>query len=154
MPSLHSIKNYIQLTDRIATAGQPGPEDFRNISQAGYSHIINLGMPDHPHAVADEAEIVANLGMNYHTIPVPFDSPQPSHVLAFCELMHSLKSSAVFVHCIMNFRASAFLFLYLKHIEGLPEHMARSVMFDHWTPDATWQDLLEWDNTVIGWIGE
>ena len=41
---MDSIKNFIQLTDTIATAGQPRVEQFQSIADAGYQHVINLGL--------------------------------------------------------------------------------------------------------------
>lgn len=151
---METIRNFVQLTDRIGTAGQPTPEQFGLIAENGYSWVINLAMPDHPDALVDEGELVTREGMGYIHIPVPFKSPEPDHVRQFCRLMKSLldddPTQKVFVHCIMNYRVSAFMFHYFTKLEGLDPALSRSPMFESWTPDPVWADLLAWDGRRIG----
>jgi protein tyrosine phosphatase (PTP) superfamily phosphohydrolase (DUF442 family) len=141
---MENIKNFIQLTDDIATAGQPTEEQFQLIADAGYQHVINLGMPDHPHAVSTEDKILAELGINYIHIPVRFDSPTKTQVTFFCQVLSALKSKKVFVHCIMNFRVSAFMYHYLRHVEERAEQESKSLMFNYWQLDDVWRDLMNW----------
>lgn len=147
---MDSIKNFIQLTNDIATAGQPKEIEFKGIANAGYKYVINLGMLDHPHALAEEDKVVAELGLTYIHIPVAFDSPTKEQVRFFCNLMSSLKGTKVFVHCIMNFRVSAFMYHYLSKIEKLPEPEAKSLMFEYWELDPVWEELMSWSSADIG----
>jgi len=142
------IRNFVQLTERIATSGQPTPDQLPQIAAAGYRVVINLAMPDHPESFAGEAQQVSQLGMQYIHIPVPFDAPEPGHVRQFCEAIQQHEHEQVWVHCIMNYRVSAFLYLYLKHRRGYGEKEARSPMFDHWQPDPVWQEVLNWNAEV------
>lgn len=146
---MSNIRNFVQLTEHIATSGQPTPKQLPQIAAAGYSVVINLAMPDHPESLADEAQQLAQLGMQYIHIPVPFDAPEPDHVRRFCEAMQQHADERVWVHCIMNYRASAFLYLYLKHCCGYDDSEARSPVFDHWQPNPVWQALLEYDAETI-----
>jgi len=147
---MKNIKNFIQLTECIGTAGQPRQEHFAQIAEQGYQWVINLAMPDHPDALKNEDQLVTSSGMKYLHIPVDFKAPQKSQVRIFCQLMALLKDEKIFVHCIMNYRVSAFMFHYLNKMEGREEAGARSLMFDHWQPDAVWQDLLSWTAEDIG----
>ncbi|BES73349.1 protein tyrosine phosphatase family protein [Marinobacter nanhaiticus D15-8W] len=151
---METIRNFVQLTDRIGTAGQPTPEQFSLIAENGYSWVINLAMPDHADALVNEGELVTREGMGYLHIPVPFKSPAPVHVRQFCRLLKSLLDEEphqkVFVHCIMNYRISAFMFHYFTKVEGRDPALSRSPMFESWTPDPVWSDLLEWDADKIG----
>jgi protein tyrosine phosphatase (PTP) superfamily phosphohydrolase (DUF442 family) len=147
------IHNYVPMTDRIATSGQPLPEQFTAIAKAGYRSVINLAMPDSDRAVRDEGWIVSRLGLYYFHIPVPFAAPRPEHVRLFCGLLQSLEAlpdHRVWVHCILNYRVSAFVYHYLSKVQGLTEAEARSSMFQSWQPDEVWSDLLAWDRERIG----
>lgn len=147
---MESIKNYVQLTENIATAGQPTLEEFELIADAGYKYVINLGMPDHPHAVKGQNEKIADLGLIYVHIPVKFDSPTKQQVKFFCELMTKLRTEMVFVHCIMNFRVSAFMYHYLSKIEKLTDKESKSLMFDYWELDPVWAEFMSWSAEDLG----
>ena len=144
------IKNFVALTDKIGTSGQPTADQFKLIANAGYRHIINIATPDNNASISNEAEIVTLLGMNYFQIPVPYDKPEPKHVLCFCQLMNALDSEPVFVHCIMNYRVSAFMHHYLSKVVGLEKSAARSPIFNQWQPEPAWRDLLNWSANDIG----
>ena len=150
MQKMESIRNFIQLTDYIATAGQPTAGQFQAIAEEGFGTVINLAMPEHPDSIANEGAIVAALGLTYIHIPVPFDDPKPMQVKRFCDYMKTLAGTRVFVHCILNYRVSAFMFHYLSKVAGLDEAASRSPMFSNWEPDETWQKLLSWDRDEIG----
>ena len=147
---MQSIRNFVQLTDLIGTAGQPAPEQLPLVKQAGYESVINLALPDHADAVPAEGALVTGLGLNYIHLPVPFDRPLPGHVLRFCRLLQALEGTPVLVHCIMNYRVSAFMFHYLHTMAGWSVKAARSPMFERWTPDPVWSDLLAWPAAKIG----
>lgn len=147
---MQSIRNFVQLTELIGTAGQPAPEQLELIKQAGYASVINLALPDHADAIPTEGALVAGLGLNYIHLPVPFHRPLPGHVLRFCKLLQALEGTPVFVHCIMNYRVSAFMFHYLHTLSGWSVEAARSPIFERWTPDPVWSDLLAWSAAQIG----
>ena len=141
---LENIKNFVQLTDQIATAGQPRDEQFEQIANAGYRYVINLGLPNHVDAVADEDVQLAALGVTYIHIPVKFDAPSKEQVKFFCQILATLKGEQVFVHCIMNYRVSAFMYHYLTKVENYSDSAARSSMFESWEMPPAWQELMTW----------
>ena len=150
LSSLEEIRNYIRLTPEIGTAGQPRREQFDTIARAGFCAVINLAMPDHPDSLADEGSLVAGLGMTYCHLPVPFDAPRPSHLRKFVALLQAHSGDPVFVHCIMNYRVSAFMYLYLTLVEGRPESAARSPILDRWQVEPQWQALMRMDAKALG----
>jgi len=139
-----SVDDYVQLTVRIATSGQPRREQFVDIAREGYVAVINLAMADSNRAVRDEASIVTGLGIRYYHIPVPFDAPNVIQLREFLGVMKSLEGQKVWVHCVRNWRASAFMYHYLRHQEGVPLAAACSPMFDEWLPvmSDAWQAFL------------
>jgi uncharacterized protein (TIGR01244 family) len=138
---LDEICNFLRLSDTIATAGQPTVAQFPAIQQAGYTHIINLALPDSTNALPNEREIVEGLGLDYIHIPVIWDEPKLADFAAFSQQMQAL-SSPVFVHCALNMRVSAFLYLY-RRVQGMGEEEARSDLLQIWTPNPTWQSFIQ-----------
>ena len=147
---METIRNFVQLTENFGTAGQPTVDQFSTIAAHGYKHVINIGMPDHPDALPNEGEVVSALVMNYIHIPVPFESPTPDHVKLFCNLLAQIKHEKVFIHCIMNYRVSAFMYHYLSKVENLDEIKSRSVMFQKWKPEPAWEEVMSWTSSDIG----
>jgi len=147
---MERIRNFVQLTENFGTAGQPTVSQFMTIAENGYQHVINIGMPDHADAISNEGELVSALGMNYLHIPVPFDNPTPDHVDLFCSILSQIRHDKVFVHCIMNYRVSAFMFHYLTKIEKRDEDSSRSPMFRKWNMEPAWEKLMSWSSTDLG----
>ena len=147
---LKNIRNFVPLRPDIGTAGQPTSTQFSDIADQGYEVVINLAMPDHEDAIDNEGEIVTGLGMSYIHIPVPFNNPQPRQVRDFCNILSTQRDKRVFVHCIMNYRVSAFMFHYLDKVVMQDKEKSRSPMFDKWQPDSTWKALLDWTKEEIG----
>ncbi len=137
------ILNYYQVTESIASSGQPMEDQFDEIAKDGYDVIINLAMPDHEKSIATEGSIVTSLGMTYIHIPVPFDAPNENHFEKFSGYMDSLQNKKVWVHCIVNARVSAFLFRYLQN-RGLSSAEAKTPVLEQWLPqmDGVWKEFL------------
>jgi hypothetical protein len=53
---IKSIRNFVQLTPDIGTAGQPTTNQFEIISKAGFEQVINLAMPGHPDSIDNEGQ--------------------------------------------------------------------------------------------------
>jgi protein tyrosine phosphatase (PTP) superfamily phosphohydrolase (DUF442 family) len=147
MTTLDDIKNFVQLTPDVGTAGQPTREQFGAIADAGFGAVINLALPTSDHAIPDEGNVVTRLGMRYVHIPVDFANPTVDDLKTFVGTMQALDGKRVFVHCVVNARVSAFMYLYLKHVRGLDDAAARSPVLERWQPqmDETWQRFLTID---------
>ena len=145
------ILNFVQLTDSIATAGQPLPEQFRDIAAAGYSVVVNLAVPDSHNAVANEGSLVTETGMTYVNIPVKWENPTLVDLQRFIRTMRAFEGERIFVHCAMNMRVSAFMFHYLTAERGLPPERARSPILEKWEPkmDDVWKRFLALPPEVV-----
>src|SRR5206468_5331927 len=95
-------------------------------------HIVNLGLHTHEKALPDEATSVSRLGMTYIHIPVDFQNPTDQDFDQFCSAMEQLKDVPVHVHCIANYRVSAFFYRYRRDVLGMDEAEARADMEDVW----------------------
>lgn len=141
------IRNWQRRPDGITTSGKLEAHDPARLAAIGVRHVVNLALDEHPEALAGEGDLLAAHGIAYTHIPVPFDAPTPEHVAALAEALGAHPGPA-HVHCIMNFRVTAFLYL-LDCADGVPEPEARARMAAVWNPlederapDA-WRALLE-----------
>lgn len=148
---MKKILNYYQVSDKIATSGQPTPEQFNTIAQNGYKVVINLALTSSSNAVPEEDAIVTDLGMVYIHLPVVWEAPQIDDVQIFCNLMSLNNLRKVWVHCAKNMRVSCFMYLYQKYILNLPEEQARYPMNQIWQPQGVWQELIqrEFNNVLV-----
>lgn len=141
--SLTDIYNFLPIDNRWATAGQPTVEQFAAIKAAGYEVIINLGMPDSPRAVLNEAEVVAAQAIAYIAIPVVWEAPTAADLTAFFAAMTAHQTKKRFVHCIANMRVSAFTFLYRVLVLGMPVDEARQTLYQIWEPNPIWRQFID-----------
>ena len=143
---INEILNFYQITDTIGTGGQPTPDQFTSIRDAGFTSVINLAMPDSPNALVNEGEIVTKLGMTYIHIPVPWQSPSIQDLERFLGFMEILQKQKIFVHCAANYRASAFTNRHLRLNQNLPEEKATSPILKRWLPemDEKWKKIIDY----------
>ncbi len=136
-----SIYNWRRLDDRITTSGQPTEAQLADIHAIGVRHVINLGLHSHEKALPDEAGSVSRLGMTYIHIPVDFQNPTEADFARFCETMAELKDVPVHVHCIANYRVSAFFFRYRRAVLGVEDAQARADLERIWQPEGVWAEF-------------
>ncbi|MEW5756483.1 MAG: protein tyrosine phosphatase family protein [Pseudomonadota bacterium] len=148
---MSEITNFVQLTKLIGTSGQPSRGQFAEIATQEYSVVVNLAMPDSDHAIAEEGSIVTSLGMSYVHIPVPFDRPTVNHLRQFFGVMKAFDGKKVWVHCVMNWRVSAFMYHYLRIEKGLPDADCISPILREWEPrmEEVWRSFLGLDRDAI-----
>lgn len=144
------IRAWQRLDDHTTTSGKIEEKDVARLAAIGVKHVINLALDDHPEALADEAALLAGHGLSYTHIPVPFDAPNEDHFEAFRSALEEASSAPVHVHCIMNFRVSAFFYRLNRDHRGMPEAEARALMEKQWAPHKTsdprasvWADFIK-----------
>ena len=128
------IRNFQRLGPCWTTSGRLRAEDLDGLAVIGVAHVINFALDDHPEALADEAGQLAARGIGYSHIPVPFDAPGEAHYAAFVAALEGAGDAPVHVHCIMNYRVSAFFYRYHREVLGMAEPEARVLMTRHWNP--------------------
>jgi protein tyrosine phosphatase (PTP) superfamily phosphohydrolase (DUF442 family) len=139
---LEDIKNFIAVSDALGTAGQPSEVELRDVANAGFDVVVNLGLLDPRYCLADEAGLSASLGLDYHHIPVDFAAPQPEDLAQFFEVMDAAGDKRVFVHCAANFRVSAFVALYGEAKLGWSRERAVAHIRRVWEPNDTWRQFI------------
>ena len=138
------IYNYIKVNDAFITGGQPTVEQFKSLAAEGFSTIINLATFDPPYALANEAELVHSLGMTYFHIPVEWDDPKDSDFTAFEQIMQQLPAGKTLIHCIANFRVTAFYSLYARKHLGWSEAEADDFRAKIWkgSDNPAWRAFI------------
>ena len=126
------IRNFLRLSDRITTSGRLTPDDPERLQAMGARRVIYLAMADHPEAVPHADNAMARAGLDYTHIPVPWDAPDERHYRAFVEALEA-EETPVHVHCIMNWRVSAFLYRW-RCEQGMDEAEARAQMKKYGRP--------------------
>lgn len=126
------IRNWRRRPDGITTSGRLEPGDPARLAAIGVRHVINLALDDHPEALANECELLAKHDIGYTHILVPFDAPNKEHIGALARVLSEVEGP-VHVHCIMNYRVTAFLYA-LDRNAGVPEAEARARMASVWDP--------------------
>jgi protein tyrosine phosphatase (PTP) superfamily phosphohydrolase (DUF442 family) len=140
---IEDIYNFLQLTDRIATAGQPTESQYPTIATAGYQTVINLALTESTNALPDESEIAANLGLEYIHLPVAWEAPTLEDFQEFANVMQANSTKKIFVHCAANMRVSAFMYLYRQIYDRIEEETARLDLEKIWVPNQIWQTLID-----------
>jgi len=107
-------------------------------------------MSNSENAIPDEGHIVTNLHMIYIHIPVPFDAPNIGHLRKFIEAMRSLSDKRVWIHCVMNYRVSAFLYQYWRLVDGVSYKEAHGVMLSSWEPNDVWKKFMNIEAKDVG----
>ncbi|MBW8755292.1 MAG: hypothetical protein JF595_14300 [Sphingomonadales bacterium] len=128
------IVNWQRLDTRTTTSGRLQAADVAALAAAGVRHVINLALIDSPGALANEDALLAERGLRYTHIPVPFDAPEEAHYQAF-RAAYLGQDEPVHVHCIANWRVSAF-FYRLNRERGMAEEEARAMMARQWQPET------------------
>lgn len=137
--SLHEIKNFSQVSEHLASAGMPSAEDLNMIQKNGYRHIVNLIPGD----FSEEKELAESLNMSFTQIAVDWHSPTIDNFRDFKALLDQYRGDKVFVHCQLNYRASAFSYLYELTQDGVDRDAAREKMLAIWQPDKTWSAFID-----------
>jgi len=126
------IRAWQRLSPAVTTSGRIEDKDIGRLAELGVARVINLAMDDHPEALADEGVKLAERGISYTHIPVPFDAPEEAHYRAFVTAFEG-SAAPVHVHCIANWRVSAFFYRYHRE-RGMDEAQARTLMERQWSP--------------------
>lgn len=135
--------NTHQVFDWLWTSGQLSQNDIARLPSLGIEAVVNLATPASSNALASEAELVAREGIPYFQIPVEWENPLHEQLELFFSLLAALYGRRLWVHCAMNMRVSAFIYLYRRIILGEGEQAAAFPLREVWQPDAVWQAFID-----------
>ena len=145
LESTQDIYHYKKVDGRVITAGQPTEEQLHLASAEGFQAVINLAVHYPGHSLPDEAGLARSLGMAYYHIPVAWDAPQPGDFTRFSQIMDQTAGQRVLIHCIANYRATAFYALYAIQRLGWSDAQASAFIASIWRPAEypVWEEFIE-----------
>ena len=138
------IVNFRQYTPTFASSGQIQQQHLQQLQAQGFNRIVYIAYRTHG-GDADKLTIdkdATDLGFQYVHIPVPWQSPSLSHYQTFAAVMKSQPSTKTLLHCQMNYRASAFSFLYRVLELKTPVEEALADLKSIWKLDNTWLTFI------------
>lgn len=141
-PAVAEIVNFRQYSPTFASSGQPSREQFATIAENGFERVVYIAFTNNTNALADADILVKDLGMEYMQVPVDFNNPLPSDFYAFADSMARNTDKKTLLHCQVNFRATAFSFLYRVVFEDVPVAQAKEDMNTVWQPNEVWRDFI------------
>lgn len=152
---LSEIKNYVEYSPTFSSAGQPNIEQLELLKDEGFERVVYIAFSNSKGAIANEDQVVKELGMDYVQVPVVWDTPLKSDFYAFAGAMKHEPEKKTLLHCQANYRASAFAFLYRVLYKDVPASEAREDMLSIWEPDGAWetlvQEILDENGIEISW---
>lgn len=140
---LEDIYNYLPISDKVSTSGQPTEDEFKLIKQAGFRHVINLAPHNAENSLKDEASTLADLGLYYRHIPVNFFKPSLENFKEFERALSDIGDEKVWVHCAANMRVSAFMYKYRTQCLNEEEVVARERLHKIWVPVGVWKPFID-----------
>ena len=118
------IYHFIRVNDALITAGQPTAEQLAAVAAEGFEMVVNLAPHDPAHSLPDEAGLVRSLGMTYVHLPVDWEHPTAADFAAFEQTMLQRSERKALLHCVANFRVTAFYSLYAQKHLGWSQALA------------------------------
>jgi uncharacterized protein (TIGR01244 family) len=143
------IRNFVRLSPRLTTSGRLESGDPARLAAMGARRVINLALADHPEALPHAETAMAAAGLAYTHIPVPFDAPTLDHYRQFAAALEA-DGAPVHVHCIMNWRVSAFLCRWHRE-HGMADDGAAALMHLVWQPETSeYPHAEKWAAIALG----
>ena len=142
-PALGTTPNVVEISARLVTSGQPSAQVLSGLGAQGFGAVVYLAPPSVPDAVADEDRIVSRQGLVYAHITIPFDKPSAADLQALSAVHSGLADRKVLVHCQVNMRASAMVFLYRAITLKEDPRAAYDMVGRVWAPDGVWRRFIQ-----------
>lgn len=139
---IKDISNFRSYSDQFASSGQPNKQQLVELEAAGYQRIVYIAYTDHDNSLTHEDRIVKKLGLEYIHVPVEWSAPTKSDFYLFAGALQREPKKKTLLHCQVNYRASAFAFLYRVLHQGVSVSEAKKDMNSVWIPNETWTQLI------------
>jgi len=142
LPPTLEAPNVVSISPELVTAGQPTPRALAQLAAGGFEAVIYLAPPSVSDAVAAEAELLRQQGVQYVNIPIPFDAPTADHFRAVSAALTHFRGRKVLVHCQVNLRASTMVFLHRVIVGRESPEKAYENVAQVWSPRGPWKELV------------
>lgn len=134
--------NVVPISPTLVTSGQPTEKALRTLGSLGFHAVIYLAPSTVPDAIGSEPALVADQGLEFIHIPIPFAAPTEAHFEAVSAALQRLQGRKVLVHCQVNMRASTMVFLHRVIRNGENPTRAWEEVTRVWSPEGAWKRLV------------
>jgi len=129
--NVDGVVNFRRLETTVACSGAIKPEALPNIKKMGFVSVINLREATEPGAnVAEEGEAAKAAGLQYYSIPLNANSPDPAAADRFLDAITTKGAEPAFIHCAGGGRAATMWFI-------------KRVAVDHWDLDRAEKEAAD-----------
>jgi len=139
---LADIPAYVEYSPVFSSSGQPTAEQLKSLKAEGFQRVVYIAFSDHDNSLPAEDRLVKDLGMDYLQVPVDWNAPGKSDFYLFADAMQRASGKRTLLHCQVNYRASAFAFLYRVLYDDVPVAVAKRDMNRIWKPNDVWRKLI------------
>lgn len=140
LPALAGVPNAAEPLPGLLTSGQPGPNHFQALQQAGVKTVIDIRDPMEPRPF-DEPALVRTLGMEYVNISVRQGALDDAVMESVLDAIRRHAGEPLLLHCASSNRVGGVLIPYLMLDQGMAEEDAVATAMQIGLRGA---DLLEW----------
>lgn len=123
LEALGPTPNAVQALPHIITGGQPGPDQFRAMKEAGVEVILDIRDPMEGRPF-DEAALVRELGMRYYNVPVVAGRVDDAVMEGILQILRREEGHQTLFHCGSGNRVGGAMIAYLMLDHGLIEEDA------------------------------
>jgi protein tyrosine phosphatase (PTP) superfamily phosphohydrolase (DUF442 family) len=138
--ALEGVVNVVQATPTVVTAGQPRPEHFRALKEAGVEIVLDVRHPMEPRGFDQEA-LLRELGLDYRVIPVMDGTLTDDTLEQVTDTLRQAEGKQVLFHCNTGNRVGGAILPYLILDQGMSEEDATTAAMRMGLRGAV---LLEW----------
>lgn len=140
---LEDLKNYVAFSEQLHSCGTINTRDLQTLKTKGIESIISL-IDENPSQTILLKRKAEEMGLNFIHVPVSWKKPNLSSLARFFSAMESAAQTKLLVHCRVNWRASAFVYLYQVYVQKVNEAEARAVLLSVWNPwkNKTWTQFF------------
>jgi uncharacterized protein (TIGR01244 family) len=117
------MRTYI-VNDMVVLAGQPQPDDWQKLAQAGFRAVINIRSD--PERAAVQARAAEAAGLRYIYAPVPAYELEAEDLDKFAEILDESADDKMFIHCRSGTRVALLWMLYRIVHQGWSPEQARA----------------------------
>jgi len=138
------FKNYVKANDQLHTCGKIDEEALAVVAARGIKTVISLNT-ESPSKVILMKQRAKALDIQYVHVPVSWKAPSLESLKLFFKVMDQHPGAEVLVHCRLNWRASAFVYLYRTLRLKEDEALAKAALHQVWKPERykTWERFMQ-----------
>ncbi len=142
--SIRRLKNYVPISEKLHTCGQITGDALDVLKEEGVKAIISVNAEDFG-AIESLKRQARGQGISFVNVPVSWDEPTIESLEDFFEAMDKYKEVEILVHCQLNWRASAFVYLYRTIRLKEPKKEASKALKKIWNPEKyeAWDAFFE-----------